>query len=252
MALDPPRQPWTTNAEAAIRRLRDVEDVRIQAAEEGIREIHVVSSSRRPAKQIVRDIQSLLEARFSRTFDHRVVSVAFVDPGPRPLIAQPIELHPLPESSDPLEDRIRFGSVNLYISGSRAQAQVELRWKGAPRTGSASGWSTREGAFRLIAEATLAAVQEFVDEEVGLGLAEVEIIRMGRQEVVVVGLALLAHRQEKLLVGSCAVEQDVQQAVALATLGALNRVLGGLRTKEPTEYVLRPSSAQEASGAKRS
>jgi len=48
------------------------------------------------------------------------------------------------------------------------------------------------------------------------------------------------------------VEQDAQQAVALATLAGLNRVLGGLRTKEPTEYVLRPSSAQEASGAKRS
>ena len=47
----------------------------------------------------------------------------------------------------------------------------------------------------------------------------------------------------KRLVGCCTVEQDAQQAVALATLAALNRVVGGLRTKEPTEYVLRPTSA---------
>jgi hypothetical protein len=41
-----------------------------------------------------------------------------------------------------LEDasRIRFGSVNLYMDGARAQAQVELRWKGVLRMGSASGW----------------------------------------------------------------------------------------------------------------
>jgi hypothetical protein len=28
----------------------------------------------------------------------------------------------------------------------------------------------------------------------------------------------------------------------LATLSALNRVVGGMRVKEPTEYVLRPSA----------
>ena len=282
MVLDPNRHSWTSNAEAAIRRLRDVEDVMIQTEGEEIREIHVVSNSRRPAKQIVRDIQSLLVTSFQRKIDHRVVSVAFTSTPAEPArmaeaarmveashiaeaariaeavsapaaparigLHQPAE----PEPAEPPEDRIRFGSVNLFVSGPRAQAQVELRWKGVHRTGTASGWSSRDGSFRLIATAALQAVQEFVDEEIGLGLAEIEVIRMGRQEVAVVGLVLLAHRQEKLLVGSCTVEQDAPQAVALATLAALNRVVGGMRIKEPTEYVLRPSSAQEASGAKRS
>ncbi len=256
MASDPQRQPWTSTAEAAIRGLRDVDDVRIQADGEGIREIHVVSSSQRPPKQIVRDIQSVLMTRFNRSIDHRVVSVAFTDPAPRPMPPRPIELHherrpaESAEAPDATDDRIRFGSVNLFVAGARAQAQVELRWKGATQCGTASGWSTRDGAHRLVASATLAAVQEFVNEEIGLGLAEIEFVKMGRQDVAIVGLLLLAHRQEKLLVGSCTVEQDAQQAVALATLAALNRVVGGLRIKEPTEYVLRPSSAQEASGAK--
>jgi hypothetical protein len=250
--MEPHRQPWTSEAEAAIRGLRDVEDARIVFDSTGVSAIHVISSSHRAPKQIVRDIESLLSTRFQVSIDHRVVSVAFTDKPHAAPISRPIELHPPAESAEPLEDRVRFGSVNLFVAGPRTQAQVEVRWKGALRAGSASGWSTREGSFRLIAEATLAAVQEFVDDEVGLGLSEIEFVRMGRQEVVVVGLSLLAHRQEKLLVGSCAVEQDAQQAVALATLGALNRVLGGLRTKEPTEFVLRPSSAQEASGAKRS
>jgi hypothetical protein len=108
--------------------------------------------------------------------------------------------------------------------------------------GSAAGWSTRDGAHRLIAQATLAAVQEFLDGEVAFGVQEIEFVRMGRRRVALVALALLAHRQEKSLIGSCTVEQDVQQSVVLATLAALNRIVGGLPTREPTEYVLRPTS----------
>ena len=255
MVLESGRNPWTTDAEAALKALRDVDEVRIEADGDEIREIHVVSSSHRPAKMIVRDIQSRLNTRFHRQIDHRVVSIAFIDKAaaPRTVAPQPIPIDEgATEPAEAPDDRVRFGSVNLFVSGPRAQAQVELRWKGVLRTGTASGWSTRDGAHRLIAAATLQAVQEFVEDDIGLGLAEIELIRMGRQEVAVVGLNLLAHRSEKLLVGSCTVEQDVQQAIALATLAGLNRVLGGLRTREPTEYVLRPSSAEEASGAKRS
>ena len=255
MGSDDQRHNWTEAAEQALGALRDVDDVSIQSEGDVIREIHVVTGSQRPAKQIVRDIQSVLQARFGRTIDHRVVSVAFTHvrppvPSAAPPVVAPITLHPV-APTDSGEDRVRFGSVNLYIAGPRAQAQVELRWRGETHLGSASGWSSRDAAFRLVANATLAALQEIVQDDVGIGLENLEFLRLGRQEIVVVGLVLLAHRQEKLLVGSCPVEQDAQQAVALATLAGVNRVVGGLRTREATEYVLRPSSAREASGAKR-
>jgi hypothetical protein len=149
------------------------------------------------------------------------------------------------------DGRIRFAAVNLYVSGPRVQAQVELRWKGIGRMGSASGWSSRDGSHRLIAMATLAAVQEFLEETWALSLQDIEFVRLGRNEVVLVGLALITHRHEKLLAGCCPVEHDAQQAVVLATLGAVNRVVGGLPTREPTEFVLRPASRQEESGAKK-
>ena len=257
MSIDLPRISWAAAAESAIRGLRDVEEVCVRGDADEIREIHVVSASHRPAKLIVRDVQSLLLTRFNRSIDYRVVSVAFTGRKAAAVAPRPIELHDSTrqqETPDPLDvsdDRIRFGSVNLYVSGPRAQVQVELRWKGLTHSGNSTGWSSRNGSHRLVAEATLAAVQEFMSDDIGLALGDVELVKLGRQDVAVVGLALLAHRQEKMLVGSCAVEQDAQQAVALATLAAVNRVVGGLRTKEPTEYVLRPSSAQEASGAKR-
>ncbi len=250
---------WTTaQVEAAIRGLRgtQIEGVSVETNGEEIREIHILSSSMRPAKAIVRDIQALLRTRFNRAVDHRVISVAFADPAAANGTTPRENGHarvlpgdwPAAESSNGHGDegRIRFGSVNLFVAGTRAQAEVELRWKGIQRMGSAAGWSTRDGAHRLVTQATLAAVQQYLSDDVALGIDDVNMLHVGRKDVVVVALTLLAHRQEKSLVGCCAVEQDAQQAVVLATLSALNRVVGGLKTREAVEYVLKPKASRGA------
>jgi hypothetical protein len=240
---------WEARAEAAIKSLRDVEGVSIQADGEDIRELHILTTSNRPAKQIVRDVQTLLLTKFNRSIDHRVVSVAYAN-AHSPVTAMPAV--PAPELASTAaaatapaaeEERVRYASANLYVSGQRVQAQVELKWKGVTRVGSAAGAGTRDGAHRLVAEATVAALQEYVEDELALSVDDAALVKTGRQDVVVVSLALLSHRQSKTLVGCCTVEQDALQAAVLATLMALNRVVGGLRTKEPTEYVLRPTSA---------
>ncbi len=233
-----------TRAETAIRRLREVESVSVMAEGQDIREIHVLTSSQRPPKNLVRDIQTALRAGLGLDIDHRVVSIARTAPHEDAAAAAPAAAgRPAPEPEpEPREDRIRFESVNLFVSGPRTQAQVELRWRGLPRIGSASGWSTRDEAHVLVAQATASAVQEFLADPVALRVAGVEFVDIGRKRLAVVSMALLAHRQEKLLTGSCAIEQDTPQAVVLASLGALNRVISGLRVKEPTEYVLRPSA----------
>jgi hypothetical protein len=253
LAVDATDLPWSKRAEAAIRSLRDVEGASVQIEDDDIREIHVLTSSARPAKQIVRDVQTLLLTRFNRSIDHRVVSVAYARPGPTltpHAPAGPAAEGPAAESEEQSPHRIRFGSVNLYVASGRAQAQVELGWKGLTRLGTASGSATREGAYGLIATATLGAVQEFLEDGFVLSLQDIDLLTLGKQDVVVVSLSLLAHRSQKTLVGCCTVEQDTQQAVVLATLSALNRVMGGLRTREPTEYVLRPASTEETSEAK--
>ena len=237
-------------AEATIRRLREVEGVSVIADGQDIREIHVLTSSPRPPKNLVRDIQTVLKAGLGLTIDHRVVSiaraqaagepVAAAEPAAAPAAPQPLAIDDDVPSTT--ADRIRFESVNLFVSGPRTQAQVELRWRGMPRMGNSSGWGSRDDAHRLVAQATAGAVQEFLFEPVALNVLGAEIVAVGRVRVALVSMALLAHRQEKVLTGSCAIEHDTEQAVVLATLDALNRVVGGLRVKEPTEYVLRPTS----------
>lgn len=241
--MEDTRTSWTTDAEIGIRGLADVEDAKILVEDGEIREVHVISSSRKPAKLIVKDVVGLIWTRYNRRIDHRMVGVVRVRAqasGAPKLEAGPILEEPAPVLED--ASRIRFASVNLYLEGSRVQAQVELRWKGVLRMGSASGWCSRDGANRLVAAATLAALQGFLDDDVALGVEGVQVVRMGGHEVAIVGLALLTHRQEKLLTGCCTVGRDLPQAVVLAALSALNRVIGGLKTKEPIEYILRPAS----------
>src|SRR2546422_8655985 len=141
MTVDATEVPWPKRAEAAIRSLRDVEAASIQTEDDEIREIHVLTSSSRPAKQIVRDVQTLLLTRFNRTIDHRVVSVAFADSGSHRVLEQAPTQEPVPAPAT--DDRIRYLSANVYVTGPRAQAQVELQWKGVHRLGSASGLNTR-------------------------------------------------------------------------------------------------------------
>ena len=241
--MEDTRVSWTTDAENGIRGLADVEDAKILVEDGEVREVHVISGSGRPAKLIVKDVVGLIWTRYNRRIDHRIVGVVRVRAqgnGAPKLEAVPVLDEPAPVLED--ASRIRFGSVNLYLDGARAQAQVELRWKGVLRMGSASDWCSREGSHRLVAAATLAALQEFLDDDIALGVEGVHVIQMGGHEVAIVGLALLTHRQEKLLTGCCTVGRDLPQAVVLASLSALNRVIGGLKTKEPIEYILRPAS----------
>jgi hypothetical protein len=257
VAVDTQPTAWARAAEEALRRVRGIDEARIQLEDDEVREIHIITSSTRPAKQIVRDVQGLLQARFQRAIDYRVVSVVYCEPAeksadsataPVPAAAAAGEA---PRASrrgraaDPAEesgDRVRFVGVNLFVSGPRTQAQVELRWKGLPRMGSASGWGSRGGAHRLIAQATLAAVQEFLADDLALAIEDVQIVRHGRSRVVLVSVVLVEQRDEKLLIGACTAQRDLQRSVVLATLSALNRLVGGLQVKQPTEYVLRPAS----------
>jgi hypothetical protein len=264
--------PLADRAEAAILRLREVEGARVRAEGGELVEIHILSSSDKSPKQIVRDVEAILRTELDLAIDRRIVSVALAkrgapeDPPPHRTAASRAaparepertapafapEPQPAARAESPLggraaepvtparEERIRYENANLIVHGPRTQAQVELRWKGLPRIGNASGWSARDDAHRLVATATTLAVQEFLADPVALGVREVSFVEAGGKRVAVVVLSLLAHRHQKVLTGCCTVEQDTPQAVVLATLAALNRLVAGLRVKEPTEYVLR-------------
>jgi hypothetical protein len=139
---------------------------------------------------------------------------------------------------------VRFNSVNLFVEGLRAEVQVRLDSGAHEMLGTASGVPTRLGTERLVVEATLDALQQRLGEEVRLVAGELQIARVGSGEAVIVEVVLARRRSEQSLLGACYVGQDRQRSVVLATLDAVNRVLGGLVGSRWTEIRVEPEAAE--------
>ena len=217
-------------AEAAIREVDGVADVRIITEGGQIDAVHVQAHKTRQPKHIVRDISTILITRFNLRLDHRKVSIVFL-PGHDEEAAR----------SAPVL-RLRHESVNVYTEGLRTEAQVMLSLGGRTILGSASGASARDVQPRLIAEATLDAVRKFVEEPGALVVSGVITCPVARDDIVLVSVQMLAGRQESTLIGGCVHPGDPHRAVVYATLDAINRVFGRFRLKEAREYELRPTS----------
>ncbi|MDI6809350.1 MAG: hypothetical protein QME66_10265 [Candidatus Eisenbacteria bacterium] len=227
--------------------LKDVLAVEITVQNGDIAEIHVVTEGSRSAKNLVRDIESALFAELKRKVDHRKISIAQKKDIPE------VPLDRMRHSGLSFETekvshsyRVCFEGVNLLVSGNKAHAQVELSLNGLEILGSASGSSSRENSLRLVGDAALQAIEGLIDDDCAFSLGNVEVVRLGSEEVVLVGVRLLCGRTEKVLAGSCVVEEEVQKSVVYAVLDAVNRVFGRLRLKEETEYEVRPASIREA------
>ena len=65
--------------EADLRKVPGVRSARIIGDNGSPSEIHIVSTSSRAPKQVVRDVQSLATAGFGIQIDHRIVSIVQLD-----------------------------------------------------------------------------------------------------------------------------------------------------------------------------
>jgi hypothetical protein len=120
--------------EADLPKIQGVSSARVVGEDEPS-EIHVVASTARPPKQIVRDVQSLANARFGIPIDHRIVSVVQLNDQ---VVLEPLEMtnstfvQPLPKEK---ESEAAFG----HIYGDRP---VAGGWHHYPEQAAAGLWTT--------------------------------------------------------------------------------------------------------------
>jgi len=230
-------------AEVLAARIVGISSCKIATDETGeITEIHVVATSRKPAKLIARDVESCLQAELGIQVDHKKIGVVLFDHAndepsehmqPTPIEAdEPIEEFPVEE----FPPRFVFRSVNLFISESSVKAEVELARAGIEGFGSAVSEQGTAGNWAVIAEAALKAVSEFLDDSVKLCLRDVLQVRLGDKRAVIVGVDMVRKRERKSLAGCCIVSGDEAQTVVFATLDAVNRVIGKLQPGSSIEY----------------
>lgn len=202
-----------SDIEAVIRSLTNVNSTRVVMDDGGsIREIHVLTDDTRSPKQLVRDVESALQAQFGLELDHKKVSIAQTQNGKQPKFA---------------DSRLKFSEVSISLNGMQAAAVVRLRVNGETFEGQASGPSSHHGQLRLISTATLKAVEGWGGKELALVLEDINpSVNLSGQTLVVVSVNMITPKGEDLLSGSAVMKQDLWKAVVNATLDAVNRRLG--------------------------
>ena len=198
--------------EERVQRLPGVEAARVVTSGNTVTEVHVVTGMDKPAKQVVRDVQTLAQAVFGINIDRRVVSVvqlpdADLSPGDRPVIVD----------------------VSEQLDGSHSQVAVTLSWQGESLVGEVGGAAGQTSRNRLIAEATLAALRQALQETTAFGVSSVDLTNLGGNPVAIAQIIVVTDAAERLMIGSSLADGDSSRAVVRAVLDALNRRIPELR-----------------------
>ena len=213
-------------------------------------EIHIVTTSKRSPKQVVRDVQSLAAAGFGMPIDHRIVSVVQLDDAPAPPPQTETVASPEPATASKetetsgsdtgvgLEEaatgngtsaahRLVLDRVVLASKGEAGWVKVGLRWpNGATTEGAGVAGASRDARARGATNALLDALAPVLDAmNAKVDVDHLLIHRVGSHDSVLVRVVFYESGATTPLVGSALVHDDVASAAVRATLQAINRKL---------------------------
>lgn len=208
--------------EEALSKVAEIRAARVVSSDEGvIQEIHVLALPSKSPKQLVRDIESTIMAQFGITIDHKKVSIA-------QLGRESVETAEKRKAPGPARARIHM--VNSEVMGVRALSTVVLEVEGEKYSGVAEGPASATTRLRLVAQATLNAVEQYAQGGFGFALEDVAIVALGREKVAVSCVVLVTPLGEHALSGSALARGSDNDSIVRATLDAINRRLGFLTT----------------------
>ena len=156
--------------EDSLGRLPAVDKVRVVGENGHIAEVHVLAVPGKPAKQIVRDVQSLAMAAFGLAVDRRVISVVQIQDDQISQVHRPSIL-----------------DIAETTKGNHVELCVSLGWHGEVFRGASTGPLSLETRPRLVGEATLKALEQALNGDVALALSNIETIAIGPRTISIAG-----------------------------------------------------------------
>ena len=198
--------------ESAIARIPSVTAARVVAGSGGrIIEVHVLARRDRGPKQLVRDVQSVALTNFGIEVDYRTVSVVQLDDPPTEA-----------DSISVAVSRVALVRLSADVSGNTTVIRVQLNGGGEELAGSARGPAS--SGMRLVARAVVDAVSTLLGDS-ALDVDFADLIPAGPYSVAVAVLRLATNRGDQVVSGSAVVRKDGNDAMARASLAALNRLM---------------------------
>jgi hypothetical protein len=195
--------------EEGLTRLESIDAARVVNQGDRITEVHIIAAADKPAKQVVRDVQSLAMARFGLNIDRRVISVVQISPHDVVLATTP---------------RAALTRISETPNGSRTTIEVTLRHEDAEHVGTATGPAVTSARLRLVGEATIDAIERTFPAMPPIALDAVAATHVGTRDVIVAIVVTAGARGgEDLNVGSAISSGNHDDATVKAVLNALNR-----------------------------
>jgi hypothetical protein len=206
--LHDPEQRATV--EAALTSIPGVASVRIVPGYDRlVDEVHAIVDLDKAPKQAVRDLQTLLMARYDVATDHRVFSVVQLDVRDSALLAP----------------RLVLDHVTVTHAGAAVRVNVAVHDGGGATEGYSEGTATPTGRTGAVARATLSAVRPHLPVSTLVELEGAEVVPQFGHRVATCLLRAQGSRGDRLLVGAALVRDAEEDAVARSVLDALNRVV---------------------------
>lgn len=187
--------------EGSITELRGVRRARVEIEDNLINAVRVLVIPERSSRDIVAEVRGII-SRHGFRIDPSTIQV----------------LRTTDAMSTPLQRR-RLSSIATERTADRFKARVVLELGGDVLIGEDDSPSEQTFEHRSIARATLESVRELLDHRVDL--ESVDVLHAGTAQLAVVTL----KQNGSTLVGSALIRVDHHDAIARATLDALNRHL---------------------------
>lgn len=194
-----------------ICKLPDIINCSVVCDEEGnIEEIHVLAAVSRNIKQVVRDIQSAVNAKFNIAVDYKKISIAQIN------------------EAEFKETRVRIESIAVKNVDNMIEAIVVLTYDDKIYEGKSSKVKSKSNRAKAVAEATLAALEGYMGISGILYLEGLESIKVSGKEVYVSIVGFSQDNVEESFVGSCIISLDENESAVKAVLAAVNRKMNSV------------------------
>ncbi len=201
--------PSVSDLEQTLSQVQGVYAARVvYDPEHEVSEVHLVTSTERPPKSLVRDIETLVFVKHGVKIDYRKVSLVQLAEA---------DLRRLPVARPEIR---RVVEENL---GDLRRVGVEIQGAGRVVRGEATERADNPTAFHTAARATISCIEQLVGQQMDVRLDHAASLRLENREIAIVVLTCLVEDREESFVGASFVGTRQSEAAARATLDALNR-----------------------------
>jgi len=199
------------DVKSLICKLPDIINCSVVCDEEAnLEEIHVLAASGRNIKQMVRDIQSAVSAKFNIAVDYKKISIAQIN------------------EAEFKDTRVKIESIAVKNVDNLVEATVGLSYCDKVYEGKSSKVKSKSNRAKAVAEATLAALEAYMGINGILYLEGLESLKMSGMEVYVTLVGFSKDNIEESLVGSSIISLDENESAVKAVLAALNRKINSV------------------------